>query len=279
MEAADRERRHPPGSGRAWEESWYLDFALPDAGLGGFVRLALQPNRRRAWYWAYLLGDRRPAVLVRHHDVALPRAGLEVRAEGLWAALHCETPMEHWSTGLEAFAVALDDPADALAGERGELVPFGLDLEWEAAGPARDRPGGGYGQPGTVHGEVLLGPDRIEVDGAGHRVHEWGDPPWARPGRGWAAGRLDDGTEVSADALRTDLDGAGLPRAATLADAAGEVTVEPRRLAIIPLAEEAASGPVERLVRALCRFRAGDGRAGAGWAEWSQGPPGAGAQR
>ena len=270
----DKERRHPPGPDPAWEESWYLDFAAPDAGLGGFVRLALRPHRRQAWYWAYLVGDRRPVVVVRHHDVALPRAGLDVRAEGLWAALHCETPMEHWSTGLEAFAVALDDPADALAGERGELVPFGLDLEWEAAGPERDRPdGGAYGQPGDVHGEILVGADRIAFEGAGWRAHAWGAPGWAEPGWTWAAGRLDDGTPFQASTVATELDPAGLPAGGSLRDAGLELAVEVRRLAFVPLDDDGRGAPAGsggRLVRGLCRFRSTDGRAGTGWAEWSQ---------
>ena len=44
-----------------------------------------------------------------------PRQGLEVRADGLWGELMCETPLEHWSYGLEAFGVALDDPATRCA--------------------------------------------------------------------------------------------------------------------------------------------------------------------
>jgi hypothetical protein len=71
--------------------------------------------------------------------------------------------------------VAYDDPWEALAGERGDLVPFGLDLEWEAEGAATPRPGGGgYGQWCTVTGEILLGADRIDVTAGGHREHAWG---------------------------------------------------------------------------------------------------------
>ena len=52
-------------------------------------------------------------VAVRDHEVPLPRTGLEVRADGLWGELVCETPLEHWSIGLEAFGLGYDDPADA----------------------------------------------------------------------------------------------------------------------------------------------------------------------
>ena len=101
---------------------------------------------------------------MRDHEVPLPRAGLEIRADGLWAELICETPDEHWSFGLEAFGLRLDDPADALApgGEIGERLPVGLDLEWET--DLTD------GTAGTVRGEVLVGSGRIEFEGPG-RLH------------------------------------------------------------------------------------------------------------
>ena len=34
----------------------------------------------------------------------------------------CETPNDHWSVNLEAFGVALDDPAEAYRGERGDRI-------------------------------------------------------------------------------------------------------------------------------------------------------------
>jgi hypothetical protein len=119
-------------------------------------------------------------VVVRDHEVALPRASaLEVRADGLWAECTCETPLEHWTYGLEAFGVRLDDPADAYRGEIGERLPVGFDLEWElASAPVADSPAR-YAQGGTVVGELLLGRDRIALDGTGVRAHGWGAAsPW-----------------------------------------------------------------------------------------------------
>src|SRR3954468_22191598 len=130
MEAADE---RPHGSGA---EAWWFDFAAPDGSIGGFVRLALLPAAGTAWYWAALVGDDRTYLLVRDDEVPSPRRGaLEVRAEGLWSALECEQPFDHWTIGLEAFAVALDDPEDAWHGERGAVVGLGFDLEWEATDP------------------------------------------------------------------------------------------------------------------------------------------------
>ena len=103
-----------------------------------------------------------------------------MRADGLWGELTCETPFEHWTYGLEAFGVRLDDPADSLRGEIGERLPVGLDIEWEvepgAETPTSTTPSdhAGYEQFGRVHGEVLLGRSSFELDAVGLRSHTWG---------------------------------------------------------------------------------------------------------
>jgi hypothetical protein len=181
--AAD-ERAHPPG-GDDWWEAWQLDVASDD-GVGIAVLLACAPRSGVAWWWTHvLLPDRSGPIVVRDHEVPLPRAGLEVRADGLWGELVCETPFEHWTYGLEAFGVALDDPADSLRGEIGERIPVGFDLEWEvdpAAGDLRthDDAPAGYEQFGEVHGELLLARSRVEIEAVGRRSHRWGIPQWDR---------------------------------------------------------------------------------------------------
>jgi len=82
--------------------------------------------------------------------VTLPKTvaagrGFDGRGDGLWLSLVCETPGEHWTVGMEAFALAVDDPDD----ERGDRVPLGLDIEW--------------GAPGWVFGDVLVDDERWEV--------------------------------------------------------------------------------------------------------------------
>jgi len=193
------ERRHAPGPERDWEESWSFDFVSDDGAVGGFVRLALHPARGRAWYWAYLARPGRPVVVVRDHDVEAPRSReLEVRGDGLWAQVICETPFEHWSAGLEAFAVAIDDPARAWGDERGDPTALGLDLEWEMQAPARSLPQAGYLQPADVHGEVLVGAERLPLDGTGWYTHTWGPPGWQEPGWWALTAGFDDHTAVAA---------------------------------------------------------------------------------
>src|SRR6266516_2005820 len=172
--AAD-EQVHPPEEEALWNESWYFDFAATDGSIGGYVRLGLYPGLGVCWYWAYLCGEGRPLVAVRDHAVGLPMApSLEVRADGLWSSLTCETPLEHWTIGLEAFAVAMDDPADGY--------------------PGMSR----YEQACDVHGEVLVGNERIAFEGPGERDHSWGVRDWWAFPWCWTAGRLSDGTAFHA---------------------------------------------------------------------------------
>ena len=70
-------------------------------------------------------------IVVRHDELAPPKRLLEVRGDGLWAELVCEVPGEHWTFGLEAFGVRLDDEDEAAPSDVGERVPVGFDLEWE----------------------------------------------------------------------------------------------------------------------------------------------------
>lgn len=191
------ERRHRAGPDPLWAESWYFDFAIPAAGgvLGGYIRLALYPNLGVAWYWAALVGDGRRLVMVNDRDLELPRgADLEVRGQGIWSAVNCETPLDHWSVGLEAFALALDDPMEAVRSERGDLVGLAYDLEWEAVAPARSLEGiAGYTQACRVSGEILVGDETLDFDGTGSRAHEWGVQDW------WSAGGAAEAPSAAVD--------------------------------------------------------------------------------
>lgn len=294
------EARHDPGPEPLWGESWYLDFFDEGRGVGGYVRLGLYPNLGRAWYWGCVVGPDRQLVTVIDHEVPVPRRpSLEVRTEGLWADYTVETPLDHVTVGLEAFAVGVDDPTEVYGDLRGDRVPLGFDLEWETDGGSYAYPGvSRYEVPCRVHGEVLVGQERIELDGWGQRDHSWGVRDWWSMGWSWTAGRLDDGTRFHGTAV--DIDGepvyatgyvqgvaeplrsvapvghdtavdparSGLPAASTW-------TLGPHRFAVTPLAFSPVllvddDGRVSRFPRAWCRFVDADGRAGQGWTEWNQ---------
>lgn len=260
--APEDERRHLDV-----DERWWFDFAATDGSMGGYAALfyLYGPAARVAWYWAAFVADGRPLLTFRAHDVAIPTRGTEVRGDGIWACLTCETPLEHWSVGLESFGVELEDPLEAWGGERGDVVPFGLDLEWEATalGVAGE---GGYGQWCEVHGEVLVGDERIAVACGGHREHLWGatagvggagvggagvgGAAWrvAVPGVGWV---------TSPPAPPTDLvtvrDEGGLPVGAAL----GGVDLRVRHVSPVAV-------PGAAVVHALCT----PAGSGAGWVSW-----------
>ena len=302
------ERTHPPGAEEWWNESWYFDFATTDGSLGGYVRLGLYPNRGEAWYWACLVGEGRPLVIVVDHDVAPPRDGsLEVRAEGLWADHTVEAPFDHVTLGCEAFALGVDDAAEVYAGRaaRGDRVPFGLDLEWDTDGAAYAYPPGTtrYEVPCRVHGEILVGEEAIALDAVGQRDHSWGVRDWWSLGWTWTAGWLEDGTRFHGTSVRLGDDtvpyhpGYVQPARGPLAGVAhtasqpvtgahglptsdvveiGDLRLEVQPLAFAPVLLEDGAGRVSRFPRALCRFREPDGgRQGVGWTEWNQPQSGA----
>lgn len=302
---ASDEHRHEPGPEPLWNESWYFDWSTREGDLGGYVRLGLYPHLGVAWYWACLVGEGRPLVIVVDHEVPIPKVGLDVRHEGLWAEHNVETPLDHWSLGLESFAVSLDDPAGAYGDMRGDRVPFGFDLEWETDGglyPYDVTPR--YEVPCRVSGEALVGDERIEVDGVGQRDHSWGVRDWWTAQWMWTSAALEDGTRSHATHVTLGDDlvlyGTGYvqpPGAALVGthgvrrgqdlgrhgfpvggwveldavDPALRLEIEP--VAFAPIRLVGPEGQASRFPRALCRYRTDDGRSGVGWTEWNQPEP------
>lgn len=296
------ERPHPRGPEPLWGESWYLDVIDPDRGAAAYARLGWYPNQRRAWYWACVVGPDRPLVTVIDHDIVLAASpSLEIRTEGLWADYTVETPLDHVTVGVEAFAVGVDDPAAVLKGNlRGDRVPLGFDLEWETDGGSYAYPGvTRYEVPCRVHGEILVGQERIEIDGWGQRDHSWGVRDWWSMAWSWTAGRLDDGTRYHGTAV--DLAGtpvyatgyvqgpdgvlvgvdraahserddpSGLPAVGTWT--LGDLKLDVEVVATAPVLLTSSDGRVSHFPRSWCRVTAGDGRAGHAWTEWNRPQP------
>jgi hypothetical protein len=110
-------------------------------------------------------------------DIAMPRAGLELRSEGLWADHVCEAPMEQWTVANECMAVALDDPEEAAGRAFGVQSPLALDLEWYAS-TAAEPIELGYQQTGEVEGIIDLVGQRLELSAPARRWHRWGVDAW-----------------------------------------------------------------------------------------------------
>lgn len=155
-----------------------LELFTPEVSFGLHMFLALWPLAGRAGYWAGVVEAGERVVSVAEWDISLPRAsaGFELRGPGLWADAVCEDPFVHWSYGLEAFALRYEDPTDAITSQRGERVPLGYELEWEATAAAIDLGNSAsssvdYRQGGIAHGEVLIGAATYDVAGYGCRSH------------------------------------------------------------------------------------------------------------
>jgi len=234
--------------------------------------------------------------VAEHHAPVPAEPSLEIRASGLWADLNVEEPLQHVSVGLEAFALAVDDPADLYADVPvGDRVPLGFDLSWLTDGtPYGYEITTRYEIPCRVTGEILLDDEVIELDGFGQRDHSHGVRDWWADEWMWMSARLDDGerlhavgkdgtfgigyrqqgTEVSHEfssvAAHPELAAADIPASATLVTDDGDLHIQP--LAWAPVRMDSPEGDVAHFPRAMCRVGDGD-RAGVGWIEFNQ-PPG-----
>jgi hypothetical protein len=276
------EQPHAP-VGEAWSEAWSFDFATADGHLGGWIRYVRFADH--AWYQAMLAGPNRQLLAVLDHEVPFRSNPFEVRTTGLWADHVCESAHEHWSLGLETFALGVDDPLELHRRQLGDRVALGFDLEWEADGPVLDTLDG-YEQHCRVHGEVLVGADVIDLEAVGTRQHDWGEVDWwsadgwrltgtVEGQRTWSVDHragltvariVEPGGSVREEPAwaRVDVDDDRLPRAAVVQVDGDELRAEV--LAATPVPLEAGERRARR-PKALCRYRTGDGAVGVGWIE------------
>ena len=158
FDAADE---RPRGSA----DLYTFEFWAPEGTIGGHLALWRWPAAGVGCYATAFFRAGEPVVAL--YDEFPLKATLELRGQGLWAEHNLEQPFAHWSVGLEAFALALDDPAE----DRGERIALGYDLDWECEPSQCSLLDDGYEQPATVRGEVLLGMNAYELDGFGWRSH------------------------------------------------------------------------------------------------------------
>jgi hypothetical protein len=73
------EGAHEPGDEPLWNESWYWDFADPEQGIGGWIRLGLVPNQKVAWINALVCGPDMPCVALLDFEAPLWNCGTAQR--------------------------------------------------------------------------------------------------------------------------------------------------------------------------------------------------------
>ena len=156
-------------------EQWQFDFWSPEHDLGGWVHFTYDQSSRKGWYVTALLGVDRQLVLVVDPKIPIPQLSqyLEFRAEGIWAQHVCETPLEHWTVGLEAFGVTLETAEDAMGNQWGKRTGVGLDLEWERIEDTEETDTG-FRQRCSVSGEVLIDEQAFDLHVDGWRSRSWG---------------------------------------------------------------------------------------------------------
>lgn len=160
----------------ALHEEWTFGYWAVDGSLGGFSGYRLVGSGG-AWYWWALARPGAPLLHVTEWDIPRRANPLVAKAQAMWAELICESPFEQWTVGNETYAVALDDPADALQRAYGEAQPIASDVEWYAAGSVTPIESG-YEQPGLVHGVLELAEGPLELDDLpAHRTHRWSTEP------------------------------------------------------------------------------------------------------
>ncbi|OBF34868.1 phosphotransferase [Mycobacterium sp. ACS1612] len=299
--AADDEGPHEATDESLWNESWYFDFADPDQGLGGWIRLGLYPNQRTAWINALLCGPDLATVALNDFEAELPDDAAAVRTDRLELTFAATEPLQTYRVTVRGQGQRYEDPAALLRGEAGTPTEVTMDLVWSTAGvPYLYRVTPRYEIPCTVSGTVTIGDRDVQVRGvAGQRDHSWGVRDWWAMDWVWSALHLDDGThlhgvdiripgappfsvgyvqstdrplvEVPANATREAFADNGLPTATTITYGDVTATIDIRGHA--PVLLTAPDGRISHFPRAWATVTTDDGRTGVGWVEWNRNQP------
>jgi hypothetical protein len=144
-----------------------VEWTAPD--VSGLVRTELDLDRDLARATVVLRPATGVTVAMIADELALPAPGSALRGPGVWLELICEAPLEHWTVGLEAFGVTVEDTERVRPDTRGDPTPIGLDLDLDTTLAGWSERNGAIRVPVRVRGEVLIGPDRYEIDGPGAR--------------------------------------------------------------------------------------------------------------
>lgn len=187
MISTNERRQEPSGIEPGWCDVIDLLAVSDDGDTAIATQFGMYPWAATSALQICVWFPQSPPIVLAESELRIPDRLWEVRGSGLWVEHVCETPLEHWSYGLEAFALEIDDPAELLKRGHGTRVPLGWELEFEAASPASDLAAtdsvkerelqtgsGAYRQGGGVHGLLLTKSGEIEFTGTGSRSHRWG---------------------------------------------------------------------------------------------------------
>ena len=297
------EAAHTPGKEPLWNESWYWDFADPEQGIGGWIRLGLVPNHNVAWINALICGPDIPTTALLDFHAPLPDNPNDIRSGDIEMRHAAMVPIQAYQVAVSGPAQAYDDPSALLRGEPGRPTDLGMDLVWTTAGAAYAyRIATRYEIPCTVSGSVTADGRTYEFTAVpGQRDHSHGVRDWWSMDWVWSALHLEDGTHLHGVDLRipgmppvsvgyieppgqpviettsvtaeATLGEDGLPLSTTLTLQPGPLTATIDVLGHAPVRLVAPDGRVSFFPRAWAAVQTGDGRRGVGWLEWNTNQP------
>lgn len=293
------ENAHPPGGDPLWNESWYWDFADPEQGIGGWVRLGLVPNQNVAWINALICGPGIPTVACVDFHAPMPENPNDIRSGDIEMRHAATIPLREYGVTVDGPAQAYDDPSALLRGESGRPTDLGLDLVWTTVGtPYAYRIATRYEIPCTISGTITADGRTYTLSAVpGQRDHSHGVRDWWSMDWVWSALHLEDGTHLHGVDLRlpgmppvsvgyiqppdqpviettsvtadATLDDDGLPVTTTLTMEPGPLVAAVEVRGHAPVRLIAADGRVSFFPRAWAAVQTADGRTGVGWLEWN----------
>jgi hypothetical protein len=284
------EEAHAAGDEPLWSESWYFDFADPQQGIGGWVRLGLMPNENTTWVNALLCGPDMPTVALLDFE----------NTGAIDLALEATEPLQTYTVTVRGRAQAYDDPSALLHGQPGRPVEATMELIWTTVGvPYQYRITPRYEIPCAVSGTVTVDGREYALNAVpGQRDHSWGVRDWWSMDWVWSALHFDDGTHAHGVDLRIpgappigigytqrqgepliELQGVSaeatfagndLPATTTITYTPGDLvaTIDIRGHA--PVLLTSPDGRISHFPRAWATVTTADGRGGVGWVEWNR---------
>jgi hypothetical protein len=196
IEARD-EWLHEPGPDPAWQESFYFNWADPEARAFTLARVGYRFHAGKTDGLVISLRDGR--VELYHAPADLDHEGpcsAEDPARGMRSGRFVATmeqPLRRWRLQIEG-ANGMDVVFEA------HTPPF--DYHSEAGRLATTMTGAHFEQSGRVRGWTAFAGDRHEIDALGQRDKSWGARDWARlEGWNWISGQL--GPDLSFNVMQT----------------------------------------------------------------------------
>lgn len=217
--AAEHEYRHVPDDQPAYNESTYYNFLCPEAGVVGWMRVAMQPNQPAGQASVLVFLPDGETLFGYERTTSVPAAGLAVG--GLTfdilephrrQRLSYDGPL---SSFTDPTVLATPGPAFRDAPKRQTRIRLSVTGNGASFGTNGDTPEnvledslaiGHYEQFIHVDGELTAGERRLRLRGGGLRDHSWGPRDWAGPVLySWITAAFDDGSAImTLDVLRRD---------------------------------------------------------------------------